>query len=540
MSAVRMLVLVMLVAMALPAQQARWQLSGPFNHHYRLLAPFSDYNGDGIRDVLFQVFPNSPLSNVLEVRILSGSDGSILWQLPMFANNMASVGDMDGDGSPDLVVQWPYAIGPVWPIPAKNAIQVWSPKRNQMLWQVFGNFNANFGYAMLGDLDTDGDGFPNLVTLSWSGPESDVYVYNNRGLLQYKLPMAAFNREAISLAGMGDMDGDGCDDFIIGISEPTARGEVRLISGRTGATLRSSYGIAPGELTFQFATNVGDLDGDGVNDYAAFPWWSAFQLRIVIWSGATGAVLRTFADYAESVIACEDLDLDGVNDLVLGSEYWVQPNVYGRTIALSGRDGTELWRIENFLGSWQPSSGWGRFAASLGVQPGSPYPVVSWLDIMYKNLTLPLGGAQGRVRAFGGAYAGQGPVVGTPCSSTSHVPQIGTRNTATGSRITIAKAEPGAFAWLNLMVGNPASYGGVALPMSLDTIGFPGCMLHVAPEISFLRMLGTTGIDRGYAAVDLNWHLAAAQGYVLQAQWLTFDPPSLAYSATARHAIQLQ
>ena len=57
----------------------------------------------------------------------------------------------------------------------------------------------------------------------------------------------------------------------------------------------------------------------------------------------------------------------------------------------------------------------------------------------------------------------------------------------------------------------------------------------------YLRLLGTTGIDRGYAAVDLPFQLTtSALGISLVAQWLTFDPATLHYGATARHELRAQ
>jgi hypothetical protein len=527
--------------MLLPAQQPVWQLMGPDHHEYFLIEPFEDYDGDGVRDLLFMVYPSPTTSGLSLVKILSGATGAELWQFPLWFATLTSVGDLNGDGSPDFVGMRFHATYATSTSPAMNVIQAWSPADNRMLWECYGPHPANYGWDTIGNLDTDGDGRPNVVTLSWSGAQSDVYVYNHHGIELYRLPFAPSNREAISLAGVGDIDGDGADDFIVGVSEMSFRGEVRLISGRTGATLRNSYGLQPGDGTFEHATNFGDLDGDGVNDYGAFPWWSAARAKPVVWSGATGAVLRTYSDYADSLIACEDFDLDGVNDLLINNEFPVQPpNIYGRTIVYSGRDGTELWRLENSWGSGQPSYGWGRHAASLGVQPGSPYPVVSWYDYGFRAYFFGFPFSLGRIRAFRTTFANQGPVHGQPCSSNGSLPLIGARKTSTGSRITIAKAPSGSLAWLNLMLGSPGSYGGTALPVSLSPWGMPTCELYVGPEVSFLRTTGTQGIDRGYAAVDLNVHLATSQGIVVQAQWLTFDPATGNYSATARHSLRVQ
>jgi hypothetical protein len=148
----------------------------------------------------------------------------------------------------------------------------------------------------------------------------------------------------------------------------------------------------------------------------------------------------------------------------------------------------------------------------------------------------------GRVRAYNTARAGQGPITGLPCSSIKqYAPQIGAREATTGARITIAKAPPGALGLLCLALLPQTSYAGLPLPISLAPLGLPGCKLHVGPDAHYLRLLGTTGIDRGYAAADLPFHLtASALGTSIAAQWLVFDPVSLDYGATAKHELLVQ
>jgi hypothetical protein len=428
----------------------------------------------------------------------------------------------------------------------QHAVQVWSLATKELLWQVFGSSNGNFGSAILGNLDTDGDGYSDLVTITSRSSNSDIFVYDHRGKPRYVVPCSAYGFVAISLANMGDMDGDGCDDFIVGCGEaPFVRGAVAMISGRDGKLLRLSFGILPNDVTAEHATNLGDIDGDGVNDYAAFPYWSAFRHCPVLWSGATGNVIRTLDGvYTEFVVATEDLDLDGVNDLVVAAEYFVAPpNTYGRSTAISGRDGTTLWVLDNTPGTiYSHGDGWGRFGAPIGVLPGNPYPAVAWLDLHYSN-SAQAWNATGRIRALYGTPLRQGPVTGVACSSNGQLPQIGVRSTATGSRITVAKGPPGALGWLDLTLGNPVTYGGLTLPIDLTPFGLVGCNMYVGADVSVTRFLGTTGLDRGYAAVDLPFPLVTSVfviGSVVQAQWILLDPASLAYAATSKHQLRLQ
>jgi hypothetical protein len=518
-------------------------LYGPVNHGYTSLRPFVDFDGDGVRDLAVLVFPSQFTSNASEIRILSGVNRAVLTQLPIVTSPVfAHAGDVDGDGSPDIAVHWPLMIN--WPSQL-SAVQVWSLATKQMLWQVLGSYNGSFGLAILGNLDTDGDGYSDLVTITARSFESDVYVYDHLGQLRYTVPLSAYGFAAISLANMGDMDGDGCDDFIVGCADPGGLGAVLMVSGQDGHLLRRNFGMLPNDRTAEHVTNLGDIDGDGVNDYAAFPYWSSFRHCPVLWSGATGNVIRTLDGvYTEFVVATEDLDLDGVNDLVVAAEYFVAPpNTYGRSTAISGRDGTTLWVLDNTPGTiYSHGDGWGRFGAPIGVLPGNPYPAVAWLDLHYSN-SAQAWNATGRIRALYGTPLRQGPVTGVACSSNGQLPQIGVRSTATGSRITVAKGPPGALGWLDLTLGNPVTYGGLTLPIDLTPFGLVGCNMYVGADVSVTRFLGTTGLDRGYAAVDLPFPLVTSVfviGSVVQAQWILLDPASLAYAATSKHQLRLQ
>jgi hypothetical protein len=526
----------LLLALALPAQQLRWQVpSPPSNDSYLRLMPFGDFDGDGYRDVAAIIMPNPPSPTLPWIQIRSGVDGSVLHlQLEPRMANVAHAGDVDGDGVPDAAVLWDWGNG-------VNEIFLRSLGTGQTLWSVTGSWSLEFGEDILGDLDVNGDGRPDLVTATGTTAGSDVFVYDSSGALLYSLPFFVHGRIVISLAKMGDMDGDGCDDFLVGCNDISNRGALVLVSGRTGSTIQVSYGLLPGDRTSEYVQNLGDIDGDGITDYVGFPYWSAFRAIVVAFSGRTGLPIRSWNEYGNSAVAGEDFDQDGVPDLVIGADWPINPpNIWGSTRCYSGRDGTELWRVDNFAppqgtGS-NGTTGWMEHSASLGVQPGSPYPVVAWMDIHW----FVVGTAKGRIRAYDPARAGQGPVTGTACTSTGSLPLIGTRKlgtsiAGTGSRITVAKTHPNALAVLNL------AFTALPGPVDLTPLGFQGCTVYVDPVASYLRVTGTTGIDHGYAAVDLPYPpTTAISGTTAVGQWLVFEPATLAHAATQMHGIRLQ
>ena len=176
------------------------------------------------------------------------------------------------------------------------------------------------------------------------------------------------------------------------------------------------------------------------------------------------------------------------------------------------------------------------WSANLGVCPGSPYPVVVWLNPQ----SYLVGTSAGITRAYGGERFAQGPVSGMACTSTGTLPLIGVRKLGTGaantgSRITVAKTHANAFAALQL------AFAALPTPVDLSPFGFTGCTVYLDPAASVLALTGTTGIDLGYAAIDLPRPLASSfVGTNLVAQWLVYDPATRAYAATQMHALVLQ
>lgn len=525
-----------------PAQEPLWEISG--NRVYYpgwSLAPFGDYDQDGCNDLVACVFGNYGTINAYAAtRVISGRDGATLVELPPGGLSVQYAGDMDQDGSPDfaIVTAGPYA-------PPTRALQVWSPARNTMLWSVPrpnpSNYGEESGY-LAGNLDVDGDGRLDLVAMTSQGrPEGAVYVYDNSGLLRYRLPVREFGWVPFAVAAMGDIDGDGGDDFIVGCGDPSARGAVVVVSGRTGSIIRISFGMQPGDVLGGAVANAGDVDGDGINDYAAASYWSSTYTSIVLFSGATGAVIRSWNDYwtgSGGMIGGLDADQDGVPDLVVGSGIMLAPNVFGQIRTYSGRDGTVLWNLSSTrnpngsINSVEPGA-----IVNLGVQPGCPYPMIAWVEPIYYPSTLGVG----RIRAFRWNRAGTGPVIGTSCASTGPPPLIGVRGVATGTRITLASAPPGALSWLLLSLAGQSSYGGQQLPLALDPFGLIGCTLYVAPAATASTVTGSAGLGSGYASFDLPLTIAPIGIFTnLAAQWIALDPTSLGVATTARHEFRVR
>jgi hypothetical protein len=523
-----------LCALGAGAQEPLWSLpAGPTTNVFYDMAPFGDYDLDGVQDLLVQGL-TVPSGYGAYTSILSGATGATLWQRPFLqARVLGHAGDVDGDGRPDIAF-----VGHVAFFYPFEDVAVWSPARDQFLWSSRSHWYGS-GDVLVGGLDVNGDGRHDLIASEVSVNGYYLRVHLHDGTLFYQMDFTPMAWAPASAAAMGDMDGDGCDDFVLGCVDPSARGAMALVSGRTGTILRTSYGVVPGNLTASHAANIGDLDGDGVADFVGASHRNAQYGRITAYSGATGAVLQSIQTYGQTIIATEDVDLDGIRDVISTAAYQVQftpPYIYGITRAFSLRDGSAIWALNNSTSAIY-SNFWGRRAAGLGHVNGNPYPSIAFLDISYAATP---GGGYGRIRAHTVNARGQGPITGGACSSSGPAPKIGVRATATGSRITVSRAQPGTLALLSLGLGGQSTFGGQPLPLSLAPYGWNGCTMLVGPDAAQMRIIGTSGIDANYAAVDWSTPLVATLGVAVAAQWFVFDPATLTYAATAKHAMRVQ
>src|SRR5690606_15555069 len=132
----------------------------------------------------------------------------------------------------------------------------------------------------------------------------------------------------------GDLDGDGHADVLGGADQEDVgaledAGVVRAWSGRDGALIWARSGPTAGARLGFAVAGVGDVDGDGRDDFAAGAFGEgpngAQSGRVYVWSGASGALLHTFAGAAAgdqlgwAVAGLGDVDGDGRADILVGA-----------------------------------------------------------------------------------------------------------------------------------------------------------------------------------------------------------------------------
>ncbi|MCA9285389.1 MAG: FG-GAP repeat protein [Phycisphaerales bacterium] len=162
-----------------------------------------------------------------------------------------------------------------------------------------------------------------------------------------------------AVAGIPDLDGDGLDDVIVGApgENPAGfseAGRIYIYSGATGDLIRVNS--SPSDTLnghFGWAvTGVPDLNGDGRGDYVVGAPGEGAGGRAYVFSGANGALIRTHnsgnpvggGSYGAAVSGIDDLNLDGLGDYIIGAPKETVSGMTqaGRAYVVSGGTGTIL------------------------------------------------------------------------------------------------------------------------------------------------------------------------------------------------------
>jgi hypothetical protein len=522
-----------LCAGSIVAQTPLWVCTGAPDRNIRgyKMTGCGDMNGDGFEDLITISDGRCGGYNNQYISIVSGMDGSTLRVLvnqqssftPKYVA-VAGAGDMNADGVAD------YAVC------EGDYLSAWTDIRSgvndNVIWSV-----PDAGLELLSDLDLDGDGLKDLVIADYrnAGYWGALRAYSNGGTLLYQrigsvsdpgFPQVGLGNH---LAKLGDIDGDGGDDFVVGCYESTGRGAGLIVSGRTGSYIRICYGELPGDGIGYHVSACGDLDADGYCDFAAGNGGNPFTARGAVraFSSRTGLPIHQWTyvpqyDWAYAMASRGvDFDGDGVGDVVVTQPFTVfSTNVTGAVHAFSGRDGSALHSFEG-----QPAAagtfGWvGVFATTLHPPAGQTLGtyVVANPNTLQSPLCSDMMGALVAYRGLPRTAATLGPAC---AGALAQAPGIGMASTNGGVRIHLTRAPTNSLAVLLLGLST-TSYYGVPLPASLDLLGLPGCQLRTSVELMCTDLTGTLGNDAGYAHVDLPFPVpASGQGiWSVSAQWL--------------------
>lgn len=287
----------------------------------------------------------------------------------MFGRAVSPAGDVDQDGHADLCIGAFLASNNG---PGSGTAVVLSGKDATLLHRFDGDAAGDlFGIAVARAGDVDRDGSPDLLIGAERGSYAKV-LSGKDGKELYRFKGKAWESFGAALAGALDLDRDGHPDLLIGAPQAySATGYVRAYSGKDGRILRSIPGASRGEQFGQAVCAAGDLNRDGYADFAvSAPAAKSLSGSVRFYSGKDGKLLRIVAGAASgdlfgwSLALGGDFDRDGFADLLVGA-----PGAKGFTgtaQVLAGKDGRTLLAVEGA----KPLDWFGLSVGGLGGLPG--------------------------------------------------------------------------------------------------------------------------------------------------------------------------
>jgi len=310
-----------------------------------------DMNADGVPDLA----EGRPLDG--HVRVLSGADFSLIreWTRPgLFGASLAAAGDFEQDGYADLLVGAP---GDTTGGADAGRAYVLSGITGDELRVVTGVTGDRLGTSVAGGVMPDSAEWPDFLVGLPRDPGVDGRANLYRGSdgtlkASFKPPIGQIGDDFGAAVASTDPASGGHGDAVVG--DPSwnlGRGRAYVFSALTGGLKHTLSGLSIGAQFGAAVAGAGDLDGNGMDDFfvgapgddasgAAAGSVSVYLMQ----SFSTAELLAVHVGdapgegFGAALAGGRDVDLDGGPDLVVGAAQ--DGGGGGRVVVLNALDGT--------------------------------------------------------------------------------------------------------------------------------------------------------------------------------------------------------
>jgi hypothetical protein len=337
------------------------------------IASAGDVNGDGYGDLI--VGAGAPLgrSNDGYARVYFGGPMGISGEPAIlvegrsgdcFGSSVAGVGDMDGDGYGEIAVGVRGANG------GAGLVRLYRGRSSGLDTTPVATFAGTnlFGAVLSATGDLNGDRRADLVigaltanqaTVLFGRATIDDFLPNQS--LTVTSPVVRTNGFGSTVAGVGDVNGDGFLDVAVGAAEAEVNGAsnagmVRVFAGSVGGVQRVPLVEVDGVIPLTklgAALAGGDINGDGFSDVLIGApeddqtSTDSGAVRVVFGASAMPGQMQTnvgidlmgAARFGSAVSAAGDSDGDGLVDFIVAAPY--------ARVAMGAASGAALWFRSN-------------------------------------------------------------------------------------------------------------------------------------------------------------------------------------------------
>jgi hypothetical protein len=211
----------------------------------------------------------------------------------------------------------------------------------------------DFGALVWTLSDLDGDQVRDLLVASYQWPNFTGILSSGTGATVSE-SIGTPPTHNLPFGSVGDVTGDGVDDYVVRYYQPPGTAVTHLVSGATGTVVE----VSPFANTV--AAPLGDINGDGFGDFSLGDWSVTGFVEVYHGPGFNFAYAwggQLWTTFGKVVVRCNDVDGDSFPDFVVGSPGWplladMQPVHPGYAYLFSGATGALLrWWTGPHVGS---------------------------------------------------------------------------------------------------------------------------------------------------------------------------------------------